>query len=145
MPNSSQDPYGKSRARQEDRDQALFFPEIARDCPRLPEITRDHRDQAALFSARYAAALEALRARRFGDKEKGVPLEWFTWERLIVDECHESLVMGEEDADARASHLGAANAESRGQKEKRKCAQRELLGIGLSDPALRPLRVRRST
>ena len=118
VPNSSQDPFGRTRARQEDR------------------------DQAALFTARYGEALEKLRAKQFRPKDKGVPLEWFEWERLIIDECHESLVMGEEDAEARASVLGS---ESRGQKEKRKCAQRELLGIGEPDPSKRPMRARRST
>ena len=46
MPNSSQDPFGKSGARQEDR------------------------DQAALFTARYAAALEQLRAKSFKGSDK---------------------------------------------------------------------------
>ena len=119
VPNSSQDPFGKSGARQEDR------------------------DQAALFSSRYAAAVSRLRNKSFKETSEGVPLEWFEWERLVIDECHESLVMGGEDAEARAQVLGGD--ETMMQKEKRKCAQRELLGIGQPDPQKRPIRVRRST
>ena len=52
-------------------------------------------NQAALFTARYAEALALLRAKAFKAADKGVPLEWFTWERIIIDECHESLVMGQ--------------------------------------------------
>ena len=54
VPNSSQDPFGKSAARQEDR------------------------DVAALFTVRYGEAVDALRAMKFSDKDKGVPLEWFS-------------------------------------------------------------------
>ena len=46
VPNSSQDPFGKSGARQEDR------------------------DQAALFTARYAEALEKLRKKSFKGSDK---------------------------------------------------------------------------
>jgi len=30
--------------------------------------------------------------KKFGANEKGVPLEYFTWERIVIDECHETLV-----------------------------------------------------
>ncbi len=63
-------------------------------CSRSAHV-RTCRGQAALFTARYAAALELLRAKGFKATDKGVPLEWFTWERIIIDECHESLVMGQ--------------------------------------------------
>ena len=78
LPNSSQDPFGKSKARQEDR------------------------DVAALFTVRYNECLAKLRAKKFKEGDKGVPLEWFTFERMIVDECHESLVLGEDDAERKA-------------------------------------------
>jgi len=32
-----------------------------------------------------------LRERKFGKNETGVALEYFEWERVIVDEIHESL------------------------------------------------------
>ena len=84
-----------------------------------------------------------------------MPLEWFTWERIIIDECHESLVMGQEEAETRADATSSKGGgrkerteqqrETQGHREKRKCAQRELLGIGVPDPRRRPLRARRST
>ena len=119
VPNSSQDPFGKSKARQEDR------------------------DIAALFTVRYAEAVAKLRATTFKPSDKGVPLEWFTFERMVVDECHESLVLGEDDAERKGA--SAFVQEKAMQREKRKCAQRELLGIGQPDVGRRPLRVRRST
>ena len=64
VPNSSQDPFGRSKARQEDR------------------------DVAAYFTVRYNECLKTLRAQKFKGSTKGVPLEWFTFERMIVDECH---------------------------------------------------------
>ncbi|KAL1514920.1 hypothetical protein AB1Y20_004000 [Prymnesium parvum] len=122
VPNTSQDPFGKSAARQEDRDTAAFF------------------------TARYSGALEKLRAMEFEGERTGVPIEWFTWERLIIDECHESLVMSQEDAERDAAHARVhAKEESKMEKEKRKCAQRELLGIGQADLTRRPLRARKST
>lgn len=54
-------------------------------------------------------------------------------------------------ADATSSKAGGRKDrseqqhETQGHREKRKCAQRELLGIGVPDPARRPLRARRST
>ena len=119
VPNSSQDPFGKSKARQEDR------------------------DIAALFTVRYGEAVAKLRAKKFGAGDKGVPLEWFTFERMIVDECHESLVLGEDDAERKGA--SAFMQEKAMQREKRKCAQRELLGIGQADVSKRPFRIRRST
>jgi hypothetical protein len=59
---------------------------------------------AALFTVRYAEAVAKLRGMSFGGADKGVPLEWFTWERLIIDECHESLVLGQEDAERQAAN-----------------------------------------
>ena len=88
-PHSSQDPFGKSKARQEDR------------------------DIAALFTVRYSEALAALRRRKFKPADKGVPLEWFEFERLIVDECHESLVLGEEDAERKAASRRARRSTRR--------------------------------
>ena len=119
VPNSSQDPFGKSKARQEDRDIAAFF------------------------TVRYAEAIAKLRAKSFSASTKGVPLEWFEFERVIVDECHESLVLGEDDAERKGA--SAFVQEKAMQREKRKCAQRELLGIGQPDMSKRPIRVRRST
>ena len=46
------------------------------------------RHAAALFSTKYEEALAALRGMSFKDDAKGVPLEYFVYERVIVDECH---------------------------------------------------------
>ena len=63
--------------------------------------------------------------------------------------------MSQEEAETRADATSGksggrkerseAQHETQGHRERRKCAQRELLGIGLPDPARRPLRARRST
>ena len=109
--NSSRDPFGKTKGRQEDR------------------------EAAAAFSHSYArVALPALRARKFADGDTGVPIEWFTWRRVIIDECHEPLCMGADDAD-----------ESAMSSKRSSCAVRELLGIALPDVAARPLLAQRGT
>jgi hypothetical protein len=33
-------------------------------------------------------AVHALRNKEFSEEKKGVPLEYFEWERIIVDEIH---------------------------------------------------------
>ena len=63
--------------------------------------------------------------------------------------------MSQEEAETRADATSGKSGgrkerseqqhETQGHREKRKCAQRELLGIGVPDPARRPLRARRST
>ena len=70
-----------------------------------------------------AAALPALRAKTFKDTDKGVPIEYFRWRRVIIDECHEPLCMGSDDAD-----------ESAMSSKRSSCAVRELLGIAHPDP-----------
>ena len=57
---------------------------------------------------------------------KGVPLEYFTFERVVIDECHEAICPN-------------------GAVRKGALAARELLGVAQPDPALRPLRARRAT
>ena len=108
---SSRDPYGKVKGRQEDREAAAFF------------------------SHSYArVALPALRAKTFKDSDRGVPIEYFKWRRVIVDECHEPLCMGVEDADEAAIS-----------SKRSSCAVRELLGIALPDVESRPLLAQRGT
>ena len=102
---SSRDPYGKTKGRQEDREAAAYFSHA---------YTR--------------VALPALRAKTFQDDDKGVPIEYFRWRRVIVDECHEPLCMGADDAD-----------ESAMSTKRSACAVRELLGIAVPDIDARPL------
>ena len=51
-----------------------------------------YRDNQAYYGHCYAEAICKLRQQKFGPKERGVPLEYFTWERIVIDECHETLV-----------------------------------------------------
>lgn len=51
-----------------------------------------YRDSQAYYGHCYAEAIFKLRQQKFGAKERGVPLEYFTWERIVIDECHETLV-----------------------------------------------------
>jgi len=105
----SRDPYGKVKGRQEDR------------------------EAAAYFSYRYlSVTLPALRAKTFADSDTGVPIEYFRWRRVIIDECHEPLCMGSDDAD-----------ESAMSSKRSSCAVRELLGIAHPDVASRPLLAQR--
>ena len=50
------------------------------------------RDEQAYYGHCYSEAVRKLREKSFGPSERGVPLEWFRWERLVIDECHETLV-----------------------------------------------------
>jgi hypothetical protein len=51
-----------------------------------------YRDSQAYYGHCYAEAIFKLRQQNFGRHERGVPLEYFTWERIVIDECHETLV-----------------------------------------------------
>lgn len=65
---------------------------------------------------------------------KGVPLEFFEFERVIIDECHETLCSSKFDIDE-AKEKDKANFF----KEKNRRAGRELLGLTIKDPKRRPL------
>ncbi|VEU41203.1 unnamed protein product [Pseudo-nitzschia multistriata] len=54
--------------------------------------TQKHRDSQAYYGHCYAEAICKLRQKEFDRKERGVPLEYFVWERIVIDECHETLV-----------------------------------------------------
>ena len=79
-------------------------------------------------------ALPALRAKRFSPGDRGVPIEYFRWRRVIVDECHEPLCMGADDADEHAMST-----------KRSACAVRELLGVAIPDVNARPLLAQRGT
>ena len=96
---------------------------------------QEDREAAAYFSHTYTrVALPSLRAKVFTDGDKGVPIEYFRWRRVIVDECHEPLCMGADDAD-----------ESAMSTKRSACAVRELLGIAIPDINARPLLAQRGT
>ena len=93
-----------------------------------------NRDAAAFFTSRYEAATERLRAKTFADSTMGVPLEYFRFERIIIDECHE--------AACRPTSKGGGEA---GAEQKRRMGTRELLGLAQPSLDKRPLRCRLAT
>ena len=105
------------------------------------------RHAAALFSTKYEEALAGLRGMSFKDDAKGVPLEYFVYERVIVDECHVPICLASSQKDHNSSQ--ATNGESKFEKaalssNRSSCAVRELLGVSVPDTSLRPLRWRKS-
>ena len=86
------------------------------------------RDAQAYYGHCYSEAIEKLREKSFSPSERGVPIEWFKFERVVIDECHETLVTGKahetKDADF---------------KEKARRGAREFLGVAQTDISKRPL------
>lgn len=89
-----------------------------------------HRDEQAFYGHRYSEAIKKLRGKKFKESDRGVPLEWFTWDRIVVDECHECLVSSaKQDTESRASDF----------KSQARRGAREFLGVGCTDASSRPL------
>ena len=86
------------------------------------------RDAQAYYGYCYSEAIAKLRQKTFGSKEKGVPIEYFTWERIVIDECHETLVTGKRQETKDADF-----------KEKARRGAREFLGVAQTDVSKRPL------
>ena len=102
------------------------------------------RDDSAFYTFIYSKAIDAIRELQFGNKHKGVPLEYFEWERVIVDEIHESLCttkveMDRSKAKAEQENAKGATGSSTLFKERNRRAGRELLGITTKDITKRPL------
>ena len=94
------------------------------------DAKQKHRDEQAFYGHRYSEAIKLLRQKKFGASERGVPLEWFTWDRIVVDECHECLVSThKQEQESKAS-------EFKGQARR---GAREFLGVGCTDLSSRPL------
>jgi len=94
------------------------------------DANQKHRDEQAFYGHRYSEAIKLLRQKKFGESERGVPLEWFTWDRIVVDECHECLVSThKQEQESKAS-------EFKGQARR---GAREFLGVGCTDLSSRPL------
>ena len=94
------------------------------------DCRQKHRDEQAFYGHRYSEAITKLRQKSFGASERGVPLEWFTWERIIVDECHECLVStARQDQESKASEF----------KAQARRGAREFLGVGCTNKSTRPL------
>ncbi|CAJ1936311.1 unnamed protein product [Cylindrotheca closterium] len=86
------------------------------------------RDSQAYYGHCYSEAIKKLREKKFAPSQRGVPIEYFTWERIIIDECHETLVTGKgretNDADFKATARRGA---------------REFLGVAETSISNRPL------
>jgi len=94
------------------------------------DCRQKHRDEQAFYGHRYSEAIKELRQKNFGPSERGVPLEWFTWDRIVVDECHECLVStARQDLESKASEF----------KAQARRGAREFLGVGCTDSTTRPL------
>ena len=86
------------------------------------------RDAQGYYGHCYSEAIVQLREKSFSASERGVPLEYFTWERIVIDECHETLVTGKKHETKDANF-----------KEKSRRGAREFLGVAQTDIAKRPL------
>jgi site-specific DNA-cytosine methylase len=93
-------------------------------------LNQQRRTQSAYYTHTYLKGVDALRKRDFSSSDKGVPLEYFEWERVFVDEIHESLCTTK--AEIEASNLKVF-------KEKNRRVGRELLGLTEKDIRRRPL------
>eukprot|EP00980_Cylindrotheca_fusiformis_P003492 scaffold781_cov132-Cylindrotheca_fusiformis.AAC.11 len=131
IPATSADPYGGANSLTE-----LLF--SFRIDPKSHNQQR--RNASARYTYVYLDAVHALRKKDFPDSKKGVPLEYFEWERIIVDEIHESLCCTKEEVDASNN----SRNEDEVFKEKNRRAGRELLGIMTRDPSQRPLAARKA-
>jgi len=86
------------------------------------------RDEQAYYGFCYSEAIMKLREKKFDPSERGVPLEYFTWERIIIDECHETLVTGMQQESKAADFKAQARR-----------GAREFLGVAQTDISKRPL------
>ena len=86
-----------------------------------------YRDSQAYYGHCYAEAIFKLRQQKFGKHDRGVPLEYFTWERIVIDECHETLVTNK-GYETRAEF-----------KETARRGAREFLGLAQTNVKKRPL------
>ena len=101
-------------------------------------LNQRRRDDSAFYTYIYSKAIDAIRELRFDGKHKGVPLEYFEWERVIVDEIHESLCTTKAEM-YRAKAKAEKETSSTMFKERNRRAGRELLGITTKDITERPL------
>ena len=92
-----------------------------------------HRNEQAYFEYCYLENIKKLRSKSFGPNERGVPLEWFSFHRVIVDECHECLVSTK--GQDKVSKDSDFNIQARR-------GARAFLGVGCTDTSSRPLLAR---
>ena len=112
-----------------------WVPGMAADPYKGTKGKQTARDASAYFTAQYRNGIQQLRTRAFSDGQKGVPLEWYRFERVVMDECHEA-TCPEDDACER-NLTGNTGKDTR----KGPLAARELMGVA-SESGDRPLRAR---
>jgi len=100
------------------------------------------RNESARYTYVYLKAIESLRSLSFDKTTKSIPLEYFEWERVIVDEIHECLCTSKDDMKLAKQ---ATAEDNRGFfQEKNRRAGRELLGVMTKDTTQRPLVYRKA-
>lgn len=104
--------------------------------------SQGRRNESAFYTYVYQKAIDQLRTKTFKRSAKGIPLEYFTFERLFADEIHESLCTTKVELNSakdRDKETGVGFF-----KERNRRAGRELLGISQKDISKRPLVFRKS-
>jgi len=87
------------------------------------------RDAQAYYGHCYSTAIESLREKKFSPSERGVPFEYFTFRRVVLDECHETLVTSKQEKFTDSDFKDTARR-----------GAREFLGVAQTDSRRRPLR-----
>lgn len=98
-------------------------------------LSQKRRTESAYYTHVYLSSVHELREREFKPTDKGVPLEYFEWERVFVDEVHESLCTTRSEMALDTDGIF---------KEKNRRAGRELLGLTQKDIRRRPLVFRKA-
>lgn len=101
------------------------------------------RNESAHYTFIYLDCIQKLRRMDFNKTERGVPLEFFEWERVIVDEIHESLCTTRDEMKT-AKEASASGDDSGFFQERNRRAGRELLGITERNIKNRPLVYRKA-
>jgi len=98
-------------------------------------LNQKRRTESAYYTHVYQSAVDKLREKEFKPSDKGVPLEYFEYERIFVDEVHESLCTTRAEMELDTDGIF---------KEKNRRAGRELLGLTQKDIRRRPLLFRKA-
>jgi SNF2-related domain len=100
------------------------------------------RNHTAFYTTIYNKGVLALREKSFNDFDRGIPIEYFEYHRIIVDEIHESLCTTRNELKSEKETADRENGSF--YKEKNRRAARELLGITEKDIRKRPLTCRKA-
>ena len=116
IPDTSTDPYGSANSdhKQQRRDESAYYTFVF-----------------------YGEAVRKLRLWPFPETELGVPLVYYKFTRIIVDEIHESLCTSK--GELKEARQATQDASTGFFTEKNRRAGRELLGISQKDVTRCPL------